>query len=322
MSSINKIAILDSSTLSEKYFDWSALKELGDCSFYERTTPSQVLERAKDAEAIITNKVLLFKDTLSLLPNLKYIGILATGYNNVDIQYCKERGIRVCNIPAYSTDSVAQQVFAHILNLANKIALHSESVKNLEWTSSLDFAYKLSPLEELKGKTLAILGYGAIAKKVAIIAKAFDMNIIAYSRSAKVGSSDELVSFVSLDDIFSKADILSLNCALNEDSQNIISKTSLAKMKRNVWIINTARGGLINEADLAEFLEESEAYASVDVLSTEPPRADNPLLGAKKCYITPHNAWMTTQAQERLIAIAIDNLKKFKEGVAQNGIYG
>jgi len=306
-----KIVVLDGFTLNPGDLSWDSLTSCGDYQVfvYDKTPRELVVEFAKDAEIIFTNKTILDKETLKSLPKLRYIGVLATGYNVVDIPTCKELNIAVTNIPAYGTKSVAQMTFAHILNIANSVELHSQGVFNGKWCESEEFAYFEKPLFELANKTIGLIGYGQIGQEVAKIAKAFSMNVLVYSRSASIGTSDETAKFVDLDFLAKNSDIISLHCPLTDLTQNIINKEFLSKTKKGVWIINTSRGPLINEQDLADALNSGKVYvAGVDVLSTEPPSKNNPLLNVKNCFITPHNAWMSFEARERLLNIAIDNL--------------
>lgn len=309
---IKKIAVLDGYTTVLNNLNWDSLNQFGDVVAYDRTPKEKIIERAIDAQAVLTNKVPFFKEQIEQLSNLKYIGVLATGYNNVDLDFARERGIVVTNIPAYGTDSVAQTAFAHILNIANSVELHSQAVHNGEWTKSPDPCLCLTPIVELSGKTLGIIGYGAIGKKIAVLAKSFGMNVVAYSPSRIVGTSDEISDFKSVDDIFKCSDILSLNCPLNSSTDKIINNDTINLMKNGVWIINTGRGGLIDELALAEALKSGKVGAAgVDVLSAEPPSVENPLLNVPNCHITSHNAWMSKEARQRLINIAVENLKAF-----------
>jgi len=310
-----KITVLDGFMATRDDLNWDALNAFGQVQAYPRTSPQDIVKRAFDADIVLSNKVPMFEEQLCQLPNLKYIGVLATGYNNVDLNAAKSRSITVTNIPSYGTDSVAQTVFAHILNIANKIEEHSIAVHVGAWTKSVDICFCLSALTELSGRTLGIIGYGAIGRKVAKIAKAFDMNILAYAPSKGTSGSDGIAEFASIDDIFKRSHIISLNCPLNSDTNKIINSRNIDKCMDGVWIINTGRGGLIDEPALADALKSGKVGAAgVDVLSQEPPPADNPLLSAPNCHISPHNAWTTKEARARLISIASNNIKKWIEG--------
>lgn len=315
-----KIVILDGYALNPGDLSWDSIKKLGECSFYDRTSPAEVLERASGADALIINKVVISKTLIDQLPQLKYIGVTATGYNVVDIQAVVERNITVTNIPAYSTDSVAQLVFSHILNVANRVQLHATSVGNGEWTKCPDFSYSKSPQVELAGKTLGIVGYGQIGQKVAKIGQAFGMKVIFQNRSEKTNLPSEIVQ-KSLSEVFMESDFVSLNCPLTAENKEFVNRALLDKMKPAAVLINTGRGGLINEQDLADALNSGRiAAACLDVLSTEPPAGDNPLITAKNCFITPHIAWATFEARQRLLNITFDNLNSYIAGMPKNVI--
>nr|WP_320023446.1 D-2-hydroxyacid dehydrogenase [uncultured Draconibacterium sp.] len=308
-----KIVVLDGYALNPGDLKWENLEALGELTVYDRTTPAQTLERAANAEIVYTNKVILNREIISKLPQLKFIGVLATGYNVVDITAANDAGVTVCNIPAYSTQSVAQLVFAHIMHFTNKVGLHAKSVSNGDWASSKDFAYWLSPQTELAGKTLGIIGFGQIGQAVARIALAFGMKVIFNNRSKKTTALDALQ--VDLDTLLNTSDFISINCPLTNENQGLINKTSIAKMKPTAFLINTGRGPLINEQDLADALNNDKiAGAGLDVLSEEPALPENPLPKAKNCFITPHIAWATLEARQRLMQIATDNLKAFIDG--------
>ena len=310
-----KIVILDGFALNPGDLSWDSIKKLGECSFYDRTSPAEVLERASGADALIINKVVISKALIDQLPQLKYIGVTATGYNVVDIQAAVDRNITVTNIPAYSTDSVAQLVFSHILNVANRVQLHATSVGNGEWTKCPDFSYSKSPQVELAGKTLGIVGYGQIGQKVAKIGQAFGMKVIFQNRSEKTNLPSEIVQ-KSLSEVFMESDFVSLNCPLTAENKEFVNRALLDKMKPAAVLINTGRGGLINEQDLADALNSGRiAAACLDVLSTEPPAVDNPLITAKNCFITPHIAWATFEARQRLLNITVDNLNSYIAGM-------
>lgn len=313
-----KIVVLDGFALNPGDLSWEKLQDLGECTIFERTCSDDVFERAKDADVLITNKVVISKEIISKLPLLKYIGVTATGYNVVDIQAALERNVVVTNIPAYSTDSVAQLVFSHILNVANRVELHANSIKKGEWSASPDFSYSKSPQIELAGKTLGIVGFGRIGQKVAEIGQAFGMNIIIQNRSEKLNLPPGIVQ-KKLSDVFAESDFISLNCPLTLDNKEFVNRELLKTMKPTAVLINTGRGSLINEPDLADALNSGQiAAACLDVLSTEPPSATNPLISARNCFITPHIAWATFEARQRLLSITIDNLRNFIAGNAQN----
>ncbi len=312
-----KIVILDGYTLNPGDLSWEGIKNLGDCTFFDRTPPELTVERTADAEAVFTNKVLFTKEIIKQLPKLKYIGVLATGYNVVDIEAARAAGITVTNIPAYSTASVAQMVFSHVLNFAQNVSIHAQSVLDGEWANSIDFCYWETPQIELAGKTMGIIGFGQIGQAVAKIALAFGMKIIFSNRSKK--EVDFEAQQVELDTLLSTSDFISLNCPLTNDNKGFINKSTIEKMKPEVFLINTGRGPLINEQDLADALNKGRiAGAGLDVLSVEPATEDNPLLKAKNCHITPHIAWATFEARTRLMNIATENLKAFLDGNAQN----
>ena len=314
-----KIVILDGYTTDEGTLSWENLSDLGELTYYERTSPEQRYERAKDAEILISNKVVLDRELLEKIPNLKYIGLLSTGYNVVDIEYAKSKNIPVCNIPDYSTKSVAQLTFALLLELAMGVGKHNSSVTDGDWSMCKDFCYRVQDIIELDGKTIGLIGYGAIAKEVAKIAKALGMNVLAYRRSAF--ESDGIAEYATLDELFAKSDVISLHCPMNKDSDKIIDGKAIAKMKDNALIINTARGGVVDESAIRKGLDSGKIGGyGADVLSCEPPK-DNPLVGAPRCYITPHIAWASIEARKRLIDIAIDNIKSFLDGNIKNCVY-
>lgn len=313
-----KIVVLDGYAANPGDLSWDVLKTLGECTIYDRTSPNEVRERAYDAEAILTNKVILKDEQLAQLPNLKYIGVLATGYNTVDIESAKKRGIIVTNIPSYSTPSVAQMVFAHILNIASQVKHHSDEVKKGRWTNSQDFCFIDSPLLELRGKKIGLVGLGNIGYNTARIAIGFGMEVYAYT-SKSVFQLPPEIKKLDLDGIFRECDIVSLHCPLTQETRGLVNKARLELMRPSSIIINTGRGPLIVEQDLADALNSGRIYAAgLDVLSSEPPKADNPLLAAKNCFITPHIAWATAEARERLMSIAIENVKSYIAGNPTN----
>ncbi len=309
-----KIAILDGFCLNPGDLKWNDIKLLGKTIIYERTSRDEVIERAKDVDVVLTNKTIITREAMERLPKLKYIGVLATGYNVIDIEAAKELGIVVTNIPAYSTDSVVQNVFAHILNIANQVAHHSVAVKAGRWTSSRDFSFWDMSLMELAGKTMGLVGLGNIGMATAKVANAFGMKVIAMT-SKTMNELPDFITPVDKDTLMSTSDIVSLHCPLNEETREIINNKTLEKMKPTAILINTGRGPLIDEQALADALNSGNLFAAgLDVLSSEPPKADNPLLEARNCYITPHIAWATFEARQRLMKIATDNLKAFTEG--------
>ena len=313
-----KIVILDGFALNPGDLSWENMKKLGNCQIYDRTKPKDVFDRIRDAEVIVTNKVLIDKALIDRLPDLKYIGVTATGYNVVDVQAASVRNIIVTNIPAYSTDSVAQLVFSHILNVTNRVEFHANSVKAGDWTANPDFSFWKTPQMELADKTLGIIGLGRIGQKVAEIGEAFGMKVIFQNRSPKNDIPKGWIQ-KSLDEVFAESDFVSLNCPLTNENNAFVNQKLLQTMKPTAVLINTGRGGLIHEADLANALKSGViAAACLDVLSTEPPTNDNPLISAKNCFITPHIAWATFEARQRLINITVDNLKLFLSGNPQN----
>lgn len=310
-----KIVILDAYTSNPGDLSWDNFSALGELCVYERTAKDEILERCKDAEIILDNKVVLDRETLVQLPKLKYIGVLATGYNIIDVQAATELGITVCNVPTYSTRAVAQLTFALILEFYNSVAIHSEAVHAGEWTACKDFCFQKTPLLELSGKTLGIVGFGKIGREVAKIADAFGMNILCCVRSPKPQPSFESFRFVSLDELTEKSDIISFHCPLTEETNRLVNAEFISKMKNNAIIINTARGPIIDEKALAAALDSGKiAGAAVDVLSCEPPKSNNPLLSCKNCIITPHIAWAGYETRERLLEIVYQNLKSFLDG--------
>lgn len=311
-----KIVILDGYTLNPGDLDWAPLHKLGDVTIHDRSAKDEILERAAGAEVLLVNKVVLSADLLAQLPDLKYVGVMATGFNNIDIEAAKKQGIIVTNVKAYGPASVAQQTFALLLALVNRPEMHSQSVYAGEWVASPDFCYWKSPLTELAGKTMGLVGFGDIGSQVAKIAAAFGMKVIAHRRNPE---PVEGVEMVPLDDLFRRSDVISLHCPLTDETKGVINSESIARMKSNAIVLNTGRGPLIEEADLAEALRNGTiAGAGLDVLSTEPPRADNPLLAAPNCVITPHVAWATFEARKRLLQMVAENLEGFLKGKPRN----
>lgn len=317
---MKNIVVLDGYALNPGDLDWEPLKALGHVKIYDRTPEEQVAARAKDAQILLTNKAVISAATIAQLPVLEYIGVMATGYNVVDIAAATARKIPVSNVPAYSTASVAQLTFALILELCHHTGLHADSVRAGEWGRSADFSYWKTPLVELEGRTLGIVGLGQIGRAVAGIALAFGMKVIAHHRHPERDRM-EGVSFVDMATCFREADIISLHCPLNQDNREFVNAALLRTMKKTAFIINTSRGPLIREADLAAALKEGViAGAALDVLSTEPPAADNPLITAPNTVITPHIAWATQAARSRLMHIAVENVRSFLNGLHQNNI--
>lgn len=309
-----KIVVLDAFAMNPGDLSWEALSQLGETEIYERSQLDETEKRIADADIVLTNKSVLNEKIINAAPNLKYIGVMATGYNIVDITAARTRNMIVTNVPSYSTASVAQLTFAFILELTNHTALYAESVNNGDWVLSKDFSYHLKPIMELQDKTLGIVGFGQIGKAAAKIAIAFGMKVIA-SHKHPERDSMEGVKFVDEKTCFTEADIVSLHCPLNEKNAQFVNKELLSRMKPSSFLINTSRGGLINEADLAAALNNGIiAGAALDVLSTEPPKADNPLFHSKNCIINPHVGWATFEARSRLMDVVVNNVKSFLKG--------
>ena len=314
-----KIVVLDGYTLNPGDLSWEGLEKLGNLTVYDRTPEYQIRERIKGAKVVFTNKTVIKKDVLENNPELKYIGILATGYNTVDIEGARELGITVTNIPAYSTKSVAQFAMALLLEMCHHVGHHSDEVRSGRWSKHIDFCFWDYPLIELDGKTLGIIGYGSTGQAFSQIAQAMGMNVLAHTRTSNKDLETDQMKYASLDDLLAQSDVISLHCPLFEETKGIINKDNIQKMKDGVMIINTGRGPLIVEEDLANALNSGKvAGAGLDVLAQEPPKADNPLLTAKNCIITPHIAWAPQEARSRLMDMAVDNLKKFMAGESQN----
>ena len=313
-----KIVALDGYAANPGDLSWDELKALGECVIYDRTAPEEVLERAADAEVVLTNKVVITAEMMAALPQLKYIGVMATGYNIVDIDAARERGIIVTNIPSYSTDSVAQMVFAHILNIAQQVQHHSEAVHQGRWTASKDFCFWDTPLIELRGKKLGIVGLGNTGYTTARIAIGFGMEVYAYTSKSSFQLPPEIKK-MELDQLFSECDVISLHCLLTDKTRELVNAARLKLMKPTAILINTGRGQLVNEQDLADALNNGQIYAAgLDVLSQEPPKADNPLLTARNCVITPHVAWAAQEVRARLIDEVAENLRCFLAGHPRN----
>ena len=314
-----KIAILDGNTLNPGDLSWNGFQQIGDCSIYDNTDAGKIVSRAQGADILITNKVPLRKETLEQLPDLKYIGVLATGYDVIDTGYAKTRGIPVCNIPTYGTTSVAQTTFALILELCHHVQEHSDAVKRGDWSKSKDFCFWNSPLIELSGKTIGVVGFGRIGQNVADIASAFGMNILGHDHFKSDQSHRKNFKWSDLNELLEKSDVISLHCPLFDNTRGMINKQTLSRMKKTAFIINTSRGPLVCDEDLAEALNNHViAGAALDVLSVEPPPLTNPLLSAKNCIVTPHISWATRDARSRLMNIAVDNLRSWQSGSAKN----
>ncbi|PRD49353.1 D-2-hydroxyacid dehydrogenase [Sphingobacterium haloxyli] len=310
-----KIVVLDGYTLNPGDLTWGPLGELGDLIIHERTSEHEIVERAKGADILLTNKVPLSAEVISALPQLKYIGVTATGYNIIDIECAKERNITVTNVPGYSTASVVQLTFSLLLELCYRTQRHSDAVMGGKWASNPDFCFWDYPLTELSGKTLGIIGFGSIGQKVADVGLAFGMPILASSRTRTDQSHRKNFQWVNRDELFAQADVISLHCPLTPETENIINIESLSLMKPSAKLINTSRGGLVNAQDLTDALNnERISGAGLDVLATEPPSGDNPLLKAKNCIITPHIGWATREARLRLMDTVVENIKAFSQG--------
>ena len=317
-----KIVVLDGYALNPGDLSWTGMEALGELTVYERTSPSEVLERSAVAEVLITNKTVITAEHMAALPQLKYIGVLATGYNVVDIDEARNRGIVVTNIPAYSTASVAQMVFAHVLNITQRVGYYATENANGRWTNSVDFCYWDTDLVELDGKKMGIVGLGNIGRATARIAQAFGMEVLVVT-SKEQSALPEGMKKVTLDELFAQSDVVSLHCPLTPDTKEMVNAARLQTMKPSAILINTGRGPLVNEQDLADALNGGRiAAAGLDVLSVEPSVTGNPLLGARNCFITPHIAWATKEARIRLMDIAVNNLKSYQKGIIINNVAG
>ena len=317
-----KIVVLDGYTLNPGDLDWQGLKELGDCRIHDGLAPDDVPDAARDAEIVLTNKCPLRRDVIEQLPRLRYIGVLATGYNVVDVEAARARGIVVTNIPAYGTDSVAQMVFAHILNLAQRVGDHAHGVREGRWCASRHFCYWDQPLVELAGLTLGIVGFGRIGRATAALGQAFGMRVLVHTPHPPPDAPPD-VTFAALAEVFARSDFLSLHCPLTPETRHIVNATSLAWMKPAAFLINASRGPLVDEAALADALNAGRlAGAGLDVLSVEPPDPANPLLTARNCFITPHIAWATRAARQRLMDLAVANVRAFLAGRPVNVVSG
>ena len=309
-----KICVLDGYSVNPGDLSWDELAKLGDLTVYDRSMPGEVAERAKDAEIVLVNKVVFRESDFRALPNLKLLVELATGYNNIDLEAAKKYSVAVANIPAYSTDSVAQMAFAHILNITHHVARYADEVREGKWTTCRDFCFWDAPLFELSGRVIGIIGLGHTGMATARIALAFGMKVLAKT-SKPQSVLPKGIEAVSLDRLLAESDIVSLHCPLADDTRGIINRDAIAKMKKTAILINTGRGPLLVEDDVAEALNSGRiAAAGIDVLSKEPPREGNPLLSARNCYVTPHIAWATVEARTRLMAIAVENVRQFVAG--------
>ena len=314
-----KIVVLDGYALNPGDLSWDSLAEYGELIIHDRTPANEIVERAKGAEVVFTNKVPLDTNTLEHLPDLKYIGVLATGYNIVDTDYAKQHGITVTNVPGYSTASVVQLTFALLLELCHRVQWHSESVMEGKWSRSPDFSFWDYPLVELAGKTVGVIGFGDIGQQVADVASAFGMDILGYSRTQTNQSQRKNFTWTSFDELLECADVVSIHCPLTPQTKGLINASALSKMKKSAFLLNTSRGPIVVEEDLAEALNSGIiAGAGLDVLSIEPPSPDNPLFTAKNCVITPHIAWATKEARSRLMTVALDNLAAYLAGKPVN----
>ena len=315
-----KIVNLDGYTTNPGDLSWDGIKRFGDYTVYDRTPADKVIERAKGANILIINKTVVTREILDALsPELEYIGLQSTGYNVVDCDYARKLGITVCNIPAYSTKAVAQLVFAFILQVTNEVALHSNAVKNGEWCTCPDFCFWKTPLTELDSKIIGIIGFGSIGRRVAKLAEAFDMKVLAYAPRPKDKGELKTVEFVDLDTLFKNSDIITCHCPLTEETKGMINEENISKMKKNAIFINTSRGPVVDEKALADALNSEKIKAAcLDVLETEPALESNPLLKAKNCYITPHIAWAAHETRARLLKILEENIEAYLSGKPQN----
>ena len=316
-----KILVLDGFALNPGDLSWQGLRDQGTLVVYDRTENARIVSRIGDADVVVVNKCPISRETIEKCPNLKLICVTATGYNTIDLEAAKEKGIVVCNVPTYATESVTQHVFAMILAIANHISEHAMSVRAGEWQRAADFTYHKHPIFELAGQTFGIIGMGRIGRNVARVARAFDMNVLYHSKHKHPDLEDEHLRFAEMDELLEKSDIISLHCPLTSETENIICKKTIAKMKKNVILVNTSRGRLINETDLANALSNGKVgHAALDVLCEEPPVHGSPLLENSRCLVTPHIAWAPLQARRRCMQIVEDNIRAFHEGKPQNVI--
>jgi glycerate dehydrogenase len=314
-----KIVVLDGFTLNPGDLSWAELEALGPCTVYDRTPASEIIARAVEGEILLTNKTVLSAETIGQLPRLRYICELATGHNNVDVAAARQRNVPVSNVPEYGTSSVAQMVIAHLLNLTQHVAEQGRSVAAGKWSQSADFCFWNHPLVELAGLTLGVVGFGRIGQATAEIARAMGMQVLAYDVAAPAGTPSKGVRFVALDELFCQSDVITLHCPLTPQTYKLVNAQRLAMMKPSAYLINTSRGPLIDEQALADALNAGRiAGAGLDVLAVEPPPADNPLLRAKNCCITPHTAWASRAARQRLLDTTVANVRAFLDGRPQN----
>lgn len=313
-----KIVVLDGYTLNPGDLNWNGFEALGDITVYDRTEPGEIISRIGDAEAVIVNKCPITEETMKACPKMRYIGVLATGYNIVDVKAAARRGIAVTNIPTYGTTAVAQMVFAHLLTICHHVEAHSEAVHAGEWNSNPDWCFWNYPLIELAGKTMGIIGFGRIGQNTARIAAALGMRVLAYDQHEnELGR--KFGEYVTLERLLAESDVISMHCPLFPETEGMINRNTIAQMKDGVIFINTSRGQLVNEQDLADALNSGKVFAAgLDVVYTEPIREDNPLLHARNCYITPHIAWAPKESRQRLMDIAVDNLRQFSVGTLVN----
>lgn len=314
-----KIVILDGYTANPGDLSWDAIALQGELTVYDRTDPEDIVSRIGDAEVVYTNKVVISKDVIEACPNLKLICVLATGYNVVDVAFAREKGIPVCNVPAYSTDDVAQMTFALLLEICHHVGHHSKTVHDGKWANNPDFCYWDYAPMALYGKTMGIVGFGQIGQAAAGLAQAFGMKVLAYSRTPRPDKETATCKFCDLDTLLAESHVVSLHCPLLPETEKLICKETIAKMKDGAILLNTGRGPLIDENDVAEALKSGKLYAAgMDVVTTEPIRPENPLLSAPNCFITPHIAWATLDARTRLLAVSAENLRQFVNGTPQN----
>ena len=317
------IVVLDGYALNPGDLSWAGFEALGDVTVYDRTAPEDTIARIGDAPCVITNKVLITKDVMDACPNLRYVGVLATGYNVVDVAEADRRGIIVTNIPAYSTLSVAQMTMALLLEICMHVGDHSQSVHAGEWGSCPDFCFWKQPLIELSGKTMGIVGFGSIGQTTAHIAQAFGMHVLVHTRTQRPELLCGDMRFATLDELFTQSDVISLHCPLTDATHHLINEHTLAQMKRSAILINTGRGPLVDDEAVARALREGTLYAyAADVLTVEPPRGGSPLLGAPNCILTPHIAWAPLESRTRLMNTAVANLRAFLDGAPQNVVAG
>lgn len=316
-----KIVVLDGYTMNPGDLDWSALEQIGECSIHARTEASQIIEHAQDAEIVLTNKTPLSASTLAALPKLKYIGVLATGVNVVDLNAARARDIIVTNAPGYSTASVVQMVFALLLEMTQQVGHHAERVRQGAWSQCADFSFHERPLFELAGKTMGVIGFGQIGQQVAKVAQAFGMHVLVSTAHPEKYQAETALTFTGIDEVFTQSNVVSLNCPLTEQTSGLVNRERLLAMKPGALLVNTGRGQLVDDNAVAEALHAGYlgGYAS-DVLSQEPPKADNPLFCAPRCVLTPHIAWATAEARQRLLSMVVENIRAFLQGHPRNRV--